>query len=61
MHPSLNVGGPATAGLGFVQEFVDDTKRLNIPVDFVSTHSYPSDPYCSRTPDPDCFAKKLLA
>ena len=61
VHPSLNVGGPATAGLGFVQEFVDDTKRLGIPVDFVSTHSYPSDGYCSSTPDPDCFAKKLLA
>ena len=49
-----------TAGLSNIQEFVDDTKRLKIPVDFVSTHSYPSDGYCSNTPDPDCFAKTLL-
>ena len=60
VHPSLQVGGPATAGLQNIQDFVDDTKRLRIPVDFVSTHSYPSDDYCSSTPDPDCFAKMLL-
>ena len=27
VHPSLQVGGPASAGLAFVQDFVDDTKR----------------------------------
>ena len=47
-------------GLAHIQDFVDDTKRMNIPVDFVSTHSYPSDEYCSQTADPDCFTKKLL-
>jgi xylan 1,4-beta-xylosidase len=61
VHPSLQVGGPATAGLQYVQDFVDDTKKMNIPVDFVSTHSYPSDGYCRTTTDPDCFVKKLLA
>lgn len=58
---TLRVGGPATAGLAFVQEFVNDTKAMGIPVDFVSTHSYPSDGYCSGTDDPECFTKKLLA
>ena len=46
VHPTLQVGGPATAGLSNVQDFVDDTKKMGIPVDFVSTHSYPSDGYC---------------
>lgn len=61
VHPSLQIGGPASAGLQYVQEFVDDTKKMKIPVDFVSTHSYPSDFYCSSTKDPDCFVKKVLA
>lgn len=60
VHPSLQIGGPASAGLEYIQDFVEDTKRMGIPVDFVSTHSYPSDGYCSSTPDPDCFTKKLL-
>ena len=34
-----------------MQEFVNDTKAMDIPVDFVSTHSYPSDGYCSNTDD----------
>jgi xylan 1,4-beta-xylosidase len=61
VHPSLQVGGPASAGLAYVQEFIEDTKKMNIPVDFVSSHSYPSDGYCSRGTDPDCFVKKILA
>ena len=61
VHPTLQVGGPATAGLAHVQDFIDDTKKLGLPVDFISTHSYPSDGYCSNTRDPDCFAKKVLA
>ena len=36
VHASLQVGGPATAGLAHVQDFVDDTKKMGIPVDFVS-------------------------
>ena len=27
----------------------------------MSTHSYPSDGYCSETNDTECFTKKLLA
>ena len=61
MLMSSHSSRPATAGIAHIQDFVDDTLRMGIPVDFVSTHSYPSDGYCSSTKDPDCFAKKLLA
>ena len=60
MPPSLQVGGPASSALNYIQDFVDDTARLDLPVDFISTHSYPSDDHCSKSPDPDCFAKLLL-
>eukprot|EP01052_Picozoa_sp_SAG31_P036682 SAG31_NODE_4616_length_3094_cov_1.782638_3_plen_182_part_00 len=32
VHPSLKVGGPATAGLQHVGDFVNDTKSMGIPV-----------------------------
>ena len=41
--PSLQIGGPATAGLGWIPEFLAATKAVNAPVDFVSSHSYPTD------------------
>jgi len=36
----------------------------SIPVDFVSTHFYPTDPECqtaSTKSDPDCFSHTILA
>lgn len=39
VSPRLRVGGPATAALAHVADFLADTKRLNLPIDFVSTHS----------------------
>ena len=39
VSPRLRVGGPATAALAHVADFLADTKRLSLPVDFVSTHS----------------------
>ena len=63
VHSSLRVGGPATAGLGSVPEFLADTQRLNIPVDFVSSHSYPGEGECgmggSRFTDPECFSRQV--
>lgn len=63
VHSSLRVGGPATAGLGSVPEFLADTQRLNIPVDFVSSHSYPGEGDCgvggSRFTDPECFSRQV--
>lgn len=39
----LRVGGPATAKNEWIEEFLDDCERNNLPVDFVSTHHYPTD------------------
>lgn len=39
----LRVGGPATAGSGWIQDFVNYAKSNNVPYDFVSTHEYPTD------------------
>lgn len=43
---TLQVGGPATQQLQHLDDFLADTRTLNIPVDFVSSHFYPSDPEC---------------
>jgi xylan 1,4-beta-xylosidase len=37
---SLRVGGPATAGAGWVPEFIRYCAESKSPVDFVSTHTY---------------------
>jgi xylan 1,4-beta-xylosidase len=34
------VGGPATAGAGWVPEFIQHTQAAHAPVDFLSTHTY---------------------
>jgi xylan 1,4-beta-xylosidase len=34
------VGGPSTAGCGWVSEFINACIQDNLPVDFVSTHAY---------------------
>lgn len=42
--PLLSVGGPATAELGHVTDFLNFTGNGKvIPAAFVSTHSYPTD------------------
>jgi xylan 1,4-beta-xylosidase len=42
---SLKVGGPATADNQWLQEFLDFCATNNVPVDFVSTHHYPTDAF----------------
>ena len=42
---SLKVGGPATANNGWLQEFLDFCATNLVPVDFVSTHHYPTDAF----------------
>ena len=43
VHRSLRVGGPATARDGWIDEFVAFCRRGRVPLDFVSTHHYPTD------------------
>jgi endoglucanase len=40
IDPTLQVGGPATAGAAWVPEFLDHAYKNGAPVDFVTTHSY---------------------
>ena len=39
----LHVGGPATAKNGWITEFLTFCRKNKAPVDFVSTHHYPTD------------------
>lgn len=39
----LKVGGPATTKSSHLTEFLDFCKGENVPVDFVTTHQYPTD------------------
>ncbi|MBD1363110.1 glycoside hydrolase [Mucilaginibacter sp. ZT4R22] len=40
VNPAYKVGGPATAGAAWVPEMIAHCSKNNIPIDFVSTHSY---------------------
>jgi len=40
IDPKLKVGGPSTAGAAWVPEFLEFAASRNIPVDFVTTHTY---------------------
>ncbi|MDQ6736502.1 MAG: glycosyl hydrolase [Gemmatimonadota bacterium] len=39
----LKVGGPATASNGWITEFLDFCEQNSVPLDFISTHQYPTD------------------
>ena len=43
VDPALRVGGPATAAVGWIPEFLAFCAREGAPVDFVSTHIYAGD------------------
>jgi xylan 1,4-beta-xylosidase len=40
IDPTLQVGGPSTAGAAWVPEFLAHVAKSGAPVDFVTTHSY---------------------
>lgn len=40
IDPALRVGGPATAGAAWIPEFLDYARRNDVPVDFITTHTY---------------------
>jgi xylan 1,4-beta-xylosidase len=40
VDPTLRVGGPATAAVGWVDDLLAHAADANVPVDFISTHTY---------------------
>ena len=45
VDPLLKVGGPATAKNAWIPEFLEFCENRKVPVDFVSTHHYPTDAF----------------
>lgn len=43
VHPSLRIGGPATAANAWIRDFLEFCDANQLPADFVSTHHYPND------------------
>ena len=43
--PTLSVGGPATAQLGWLDSFLTAAVAHGTEPDFLSSHLYPTDPY----------------
>ncbi len=54
VNPDFRVGGPATAGCGWISEFIEYCNTSKTAVDFVSTHTY------GVRGDLDEFGKKQL-
>ena len=63
VNPSLKVGGPATAQLLDLKDFIAAARKINAPFDFISTHMYPTDPMCPTKSGwgPDCLPKHVQA
>lgn len=40
VNPAYRVGGPGTAGAAWEPEMIDFCAKNNLPIDFISTHSY---------------------
>jgi len=40
IDPQLKVGGPATAGAAWVPALIEHTTQANVPLDFITTHTY---------------------
>lgn len=40
INPEYKVGGPATAGAAWVRETIEFAAKNNVPLDFISTHTY---------------------
>jgi len=61
VSPKLRVGGPATMQVLHVADFVEAVIKDDLPMDFVSTHLYPTDPECPKGPnaDIDCFTRLI--
>jgi xylan 1,4-beta-xylosidase len=43
VNPKIRVGGPSTAAVAWISEFLRFTADNHVPVDFISTHAYADD------------------
>ena len=43
VNPKIRVGGPSTAAIAWISEFLKFTADNRVPVDFISTHAYADD------------------
>jgi xylan 1,4-beta-xylosidase len=43
VSPRIRVGGPATAAIAWISDFLKFTAENHVPVDFISTHAYADD------------------
>ncbi len=55
VDPELKVGGPATAANAWLEEFIGFCRANALPVDFITTHHYPTDSF--GRPDDDTEAQ----
>lgn len=55
VDPALRVGGPATAANAWLADFIGFCKTNALPVDFITTHHYPTDAF--GRPDDDTEAQ----
>ena len=61
VDPSLRVGGPATARDAWIDEFIDFCETADAPLDFVSTHHYPTDALRKGSGEADDTETQLAA
>ena len=45
VDPMLKVGGPATAANAWIEDFISFCDKNDAPLDFISTHHYPTDSF----------------
>ncbi|KAH3743385.1 glycoside hydrolase family protein [Pelomyxa schiedti] len=48
VNSNLKVGGPATCQSGWITETIEFVEENNVPLDFISTHEYPTDPNANQ-------------
>jgi xylan 1,4-beta-xylosidase len=51
VNKSLRVGGPASAKNEWITEFVDFCEKQHVPLDFITTHHYPTDAFGNFSSD----------
>ena len=59
VNARLKVGGPSTAQLCWIDKFLSNVSMNNLPVDFVSSHLYPTDPQNNKNEGVNAFYNTL--